>query len=129
MNNLTPTQQNNVEKWVAALRSGEFEQGFGTLCKDEKYCCLGVACVTLGWERRRSPHNLCDVFIHPMYPNKFASGRPFEMEFFREMGFTYRNVFTTLVDREEYCYDLIDLNDCGQFSFPQIADIIEWYYL
>jgi hypothetical protein len=31
-------------QWVAALRSGEFEQGKGTLKRDGKFCCLGVLC-------------------------------------------------------------------------------------
>lgn len=35
----------NAKKWVAALRSGEFEQGAKYFAKDGKYCCLGVACM------------------------------------------------------------------------------------
>lgn len=41
----------NLRKWVAALRSGEFAQGQGGLhfkatdTKPERYCCLGVACL------------------------------------------------------------------------------------
>jgi hypothetical protein len=31
-------------KWVAALRSGEYEQGTKQLKKYEKFCCLGVLC-------------------------------------------------------------------------------------
>lgn len=31
-----------VDDWVAALRSGDYEQGTGALCRDGKYCCLGV---------------------------------------------------------------------------------------
>lgn len=34
----------NAKKWVAALRSGEFEQGRGYLLATGKHCCLGVAC-------------------------------------------------------------------------------------
>lgn len=30
------------EKWVAALRSGEYRQAAGALTKDGGYCCLGV---------------------------------------------------------------------------------------
>jgi hypothetical protein len=37
-----PTE--NALKWAAALESGEFEQGYGSLNKDGKFCCLGVAC-------------------------------------------------------------------------------------
>ncbi len=32
------------EKWVAALRSGEFYQIKGALVNEDGYCCLGVAC-------------------------------------------------------------------------------------
>src|SRR5689334_12189419 len=30
------------DAWCAALRSGKYEQGTGRLCKDGKFCCLGV---------------------------------------------------------------------------------------
>lgn len=40
------------EKWIAALRSGEYKQGYGRLCtiKDgsREYCCLGVLCDVVG---------------------------------------------------------------------------------
>ena len=32
------------KKWVAALRSGEYQQGQGLMCHEGKYCCLGVLC-------------------------------------------------------------------------------------
>ena len=32
------------EKWIAALRSGDFSQTSGTLKDEEGHCCLGVAC-------------------------------------------------------------------------------------
>jgi hypothetical protein len=41
------------EKWVAALRSGQFKQGRGSLRNGNQYCCLGVLCVISGlgeWE-------------------------------------------------------------------------------
>jgi hypothetical protein len=33
-----------MHKWVAALRSGKYQQGRGVLwnCRTNKYCCLGV---------------------------------------------------------------------------------------
>lgn len=44
-----------LEKWVATLRSGDYEQGVGRLRRpDERYCCLGVLCDILepnGWKR------------------------------------------------------------------------------
>ena len=32
------------KKWVAALRSGKYEQGKEALRNGDKYCCLGVLC-------------------------------------------------------------------------------------
>ena len=29
-------------KWLEALRSGEYKQGMAYLCRDNKFCCLGV---------------------------------------------------------------------------------------
>lgn len=44
----------NAQKWVAALRSGEYKQGRCALrLLDDSYCCLGVACDISGlgeWE-------------------------------------------------------------------------------
>lgn len=47
--NPSPTcHRDNMRKWVAALRSGLYQQGFGALAKkvngEKRYCCLGVAC-------------------------------------------------------------------------------------
>jgi len=36
--------KNNIQEWVKALRSGDYEQIDGALRINEKYCCLGVAC-------------------------------------------------------------------------------------
>ena len=33
-----------IKLWCQALRSGEYKQGEGMLCQNNKYCCLGVAC-------------------------------------------------------------------------------------
>lgn len=34
----------NQEKWLAALESGDYEQGKAGLRYKDKFCCLGVAC-------------------------------------------------------------------------------------
>lgn len=49
-------------KWIAALRSGSYQQGTETLRAKNKYCCLGVLCDVDGAEwRERSPAS--HVFI------------------------------------------------------------------
>lgn len=40
-----------AEKWIAALRSGKYSQTRGQLFNehDNGFCCLGVACITVGY--------------------------------------------------------------------------------
>lgn len=35
-------------QWVAALQSGEYQQGHSALESSGRYCCLGVLCLVLG---------------------------------------------------------------------------------
>jgi hypothetical protein len=42
--NQTPLDPEFKEKWVKALRTGEYKQGQGLLFDGEGHCCLGVAC-------------------------------------------------------------------------------------
>lgn len=43
-------KKSDVEEWVKALRSGDYQQGKSNLCREDQisgeceYCCLGVAC-------------------------------------------------------------------------------------
>lgn len=86
-------------KWLEALRSGKYEQGIGYLCRDNKYCCIGV---------------LADV-----------KGLPFKMQGGQKiynMGeYTYGG---TLPD-VPHSSVLINMNDSETRSFNEIADYIE----
>lgn len=59
------------EKWVKALRSGEYKQGTGTFLDDKnRYCCLGVLCAitnaqpvpfsSTGWMHLNKYLDYCD---------------------------------------------------------------------
>lgn len=37
-------QKEHRKQWVEALRSEKYNQGFGALKNNNKFCCLGVAC-------------------------------------------------------------------------------------
>jgi hypothetical protein len=63
---LTPEQRERIQRWVAALRSGEYKQTTQVLHNDQGYCCLGVACdlysktpegQTSGWANHPSQRN------------------------------------------------------------------------
>jgi len=43
----------SLDKWLAALRSGTYPQGFGLMEKNGKFCCLGVLQQVLAGEVER----------------------------------------------------------------------------
>jgi hypothetical protein len=48
--------KDTVDRWIEALESGEYQQGYGALRQDnnegDTYCCLGVLCDVVGVEWR-----------------------------------------------------------------------------
>lgn len=85
------------DKWITALRSGEFEQGIHYLCKDNKYCCLGVADVIAGYS-------------------------PSEQEYITSH---HDNVPEILRGENILTCELSSLNDSSRLSFNEIADYIQ----
>lgn len=95
----------NAKKWVAALRGGEYRQGFGQLVKNGRYCCLGVACEIAmrdGVELPSDWRSWCNLPYEPL----------------RWVG-----LWTSFGDDIEG-RSLSSLNDSGK-TFAEIADIIE----
>lgn len=99
----------NQTKWLAALRSGEYQQGKQYLCREGRYCCLGVGCEVLGVPK--TPYEDCVAF------NGSISTAP--------------NMFRDLVGLRDFMgvatsgCTLTSLNDVDGKSFSEIADIIE----
>ena len=105
----------NAKKWVAALRSGNYEQGRGALCREGKYCCLGVACVVAienGLEVT-AVKELSDREI-VLYDKQF-SFPPTSVQ--KWLGL-YTKCGSDSVD-------LVVANDNDGLSFSEIADLIE----
>lgn len=99
-------------KWIAALKSGEYEQGTGYLKHYNTYCCLGVLCDIHAKETGNS-------FVEGCY---FGQNRvlPEEVIKWSKLGSscgTYRAGGVT--------YTLWELNDVEGLSFNEIANIIE----
>lgn len=116
-----------AEKWVAALRSGEYKQGkeFLRTATDE-FCCLGV---------------LCDLAVKNgviISPRPRGEGRAYEYDGDSISGVSSRTVRTWSGLRDflgEFFKDelrtgkmsLARMNDNGK-TFTEIADIIEKHY-
>lgn len=117
------------QKWVAALRSGEYKQARKQLRSDDSsgYCCLGVLCELFRLETGRGQWGL-----------NFSGQMSFGDEICREAGIptaAVRNwagltdanpdVVLSLFDINIGTYDsLAGGNDAG-LSFLDIADVIE----
>lgn len=94
-----------VKRWIAALESGEYLQGKGRLVQETidglRYCCLGVACVVAGLERRGE-----EFKVSATRYDAYATGD----EFGSRLGLTQ-------IDRQW----LVAMNDDCNCAFTQIA--------
>ncbi len=91
------------DKWVAALRSGKYQQGTIHLQHDNRFCCLGVLC-----EVAEVP---CEVVNGiAFYSGANASLLPYDME---------------MVCGRDMQEQLAIFNDVYKLTFPQIAAWID----
>lgn len=111
-----------ANKWIKALKSKKFKQGFGALTtitkgKPLEYCCLGVLCKILKIKSQRVP-----LSRYLMYGDEETSTvLPKEAcNLAGTQGINGRGSYLTIKD-------LADMNDTGS-PFDKIADIIEKRY-
>lgn len=95
------------EKWVAALRSGEYKQGrMGLYSESENsFCCLGIGCIISGLEKNK-------LIGKPYVSGRLAGGL----------------VPTAIVgygSQNSLVRTLAEMNDLHNKSFSEIADYIE----
>ena len=96
------------ERWVAALRSGDYLQGQCRLRYADEYCCFGVLCDVAGVEWRVKP----DASWVAIYEGDVGEGYlPTALAAELELPQARESV-------------LVHMNDSG-CSFDQIADYIE----
>lgn len=100
------------QEWIAALRSGEYTQGYSFLCrktlKSTSFCCLGVYCDLKG------------------YPISYVTSRNI-VRFKANSGTQALKIIEGDFDfdiSEEIINRLVNLND-SKVSFEKIANYIE----
>jgi len=131
-----------MEKWVAALRSGEYAQGTGELRRanedgSHSYCCLGVLC-----ELHRKEHNADGSDYHYQWeslPSRLCGSHrrvgayahhtdnlPHSVRQWAGIGEADPTIHRDDDDDETCCANGITYlnDDCGM-PFDQIADLIE----
>lgn len=123
------------QKWIDALRSGEYNQGSYKLRSGNGYCCLGVLCDIYAKENNS---NEWDFFSYDKCSDE-ENPQPLDCWYFGTesevlpqsvmdwAGLTVDNpqVLTTYGnDNDCDLYQISDLNDAG-YSFTQLANIIQ----
>lgn len=102
---------------IEALRSGKYKQGRNQLCYKGKYCCLGVACEV-------AVENGCSVHVH-IYEHCGVTARRYN-RYVQYMPEVVADFYGFRSQQGNYGgTSLLDNNDTDEFSFEQIADIIE----
>ncbi len=107
------------EKWIAALRSGEYKQGKNLLRFEGEFCCLGVLCDLHAKETR----NKWDIAGGVREEYLGMNGYP-PPEVVKWAGLDTNNPRVKVFREELVERDLAYLNDVG-YSFYQISDLIE----
>ena len=119
-------------RWVAALRSGEYEQSQGQLVADfgdgqKVFCCLGVAC-ELAVEDGLAKRSITGDGYHEGYVDSegWISNGAIPATLAIQLGLTPSGKLPQTVKAgSTNHYELASLNDTGGWTFAQIADYIE----
>jgi hypothetical protein len=114
------------EKWLAALRGGDYKQGQDMLRSEDGscFCCLGVLCDIIGpneWSINKVDE--CDgmTYFGWVHPNGYGHNDALFGDALLDYDFS--NSIGLGVDEQR---DLAGMNDEGR-TFEEIADYIEEY--
>jgi hypothetical protein len=108
-----------ADKWVAALRSGNYKQGTGELKNGKgEFCCLGVLLDINGFKSKKT-QDARNTFGDNSY------GAIVDLDIRKKCGI--RSAHGEFVGDDGEATFLTRLNDSGK-TFNQIADIIEKHW-
>lgn len=103
------------QRWLTALRSGDYQQGRGRLkTHRDTYCCLGVLCDVSELGEWVTPVGA----ISPQYKLSYEGDGP---HLARDLG-VHHELFGIPGEAED---KLVAMNDDDELSFPEIANWIE----
>jgi hypothetical protein len=110
--------------WVAALRSGEYVQGYNALESDGEFCCLGVLC------HIANKHGVINRVVEGsgdyITYNESWSLPPVEILSWAGLDETNPNVYAVNPETgNRMLVNLSTVNDTFALSFSEIADLID----
>lgn len=106
-----------MKKWVEALRSGEYFQGYGMLKHNDSYCCLGVLCEISKKAKWKAIQKNSSMYLYS------GNGEILPPKVWEWAGLKSGNPGI-----EEHSHYLSEFNDSRNYSFEDIADLIEQNY-
>lgn len=129
----------HLKLWSDELRSGKYLQGTGQLWTIEQAedgpiehaCCLAVGCVAAGIPREGEQFVSVNHKFYSLPPAEFANW----LDLDTPPGTTETTAVALSLDVPEWLqdpngstrYELAVLNDSGEFTFDQIADLIDYF--
>jgi hypothetical protein len=122
-------KQEIKERWINALRSGDYKQGVGRLRSiDDRYCCLGVLCDVV-----KSDLNLDWEFSNDIAADSCKYKLLGSIDYLPQSVCSYVGLSSTqgnIKDPSIYDIDadystLAEINDSEALDFDAIANIIE----
>ena len=120
------------QKWIDALRSGDYEQGSEKLRSVTGYCCLGVLCDLYArehdtqWEFRGYDELSDETNPHPMdywYFDEQSEFLPYSVMDWAGLK-THNPSMRVDSDDDFYTDEIANLNDSG-YTFNDLSKLIE----
>jgi hypothetical protein len=132
-----------IREWIAELRNPDNKQCYERLKNiDGSRCCLGVLSdIAVKNNIIPEPKIYRHGYIYKEAVTNASTTTDLLLSIEDWMGFSHTNGNLTIklpitinttyqvLIQESMFVSLVDLNDNEKLTFPQIADIIEWYYL
>lgn len=128
--------QEDKNKWIEALKSGEYRQGTDGLHIEDSYCCLGVLCDISkkgGWSKDVDGKYVYKDSSNGGYlPRAIAEdfditlkGHIFYDSLTEPLQIKFRDNKERILGTEKSVVSLAVINDSEKLSFVKIAEIIE----
>lgn len=121
------------EKWIAALRSGEYQQGINSLRSNQGFCCLGVLCDLYAKEHNENWEHV-NAYSEQNTKAKDSWYFQEETQYLPEKVMNWaqledNNPEVKILDKDDNLiqYDVLSMMNDEGVSFSFIADTIERY--
>lgn len=110
------------EKFLTALRSGEYEQTKGRLKNGNCFCALGVLCDLFIKEHKFAEWEEDSITVFPdsIKQEIFSYQTPRQVDEWAEFSED-----TAIYDKQGVLSSIIELNDDYGYTFEEIAELIE----